>query len=57
MPHTDELEITSSQSDRRTAMSSCVNQLINQGRSREQAESECIDAADKAMGTKEANRR
>ena len=50
------LSVQSSSEERRTGVQSCVEKLMAEGRTREQAQSMCIDQADKAMGTREARR-
>ena len=53
MPDVEALTITSNPQERRLALSSCVQRLIAQGLDPDQAQMACLDAADKAMGTRE----
>jgi len=51
------LSVQSTQEQRRTSVSSCVERFMAQGMSREDAQARCTDSADKEMGTQESRRR
>ena len=46
------LDILSDRNQRREALSGCVQRLMEEGRTREQAEAICNDTADRQMGTR-----